>query len=96
MSAWYLFTAAGFYPIPGTTRYILGTPIFPQMQIRVQHGTLVILANGVSEKNIYVKGVRWNDTPLDKPEISHDEIAYGGTLVFDMSPVPETFGVTSP
>jgi predicted alpha-1,2-mannosidase len=95
MSAWYLFTAAGFYPIPGTTRYILGTPFFPRMEIKVQHGTLVIVANDVSEKNIYVKAVRWNDVPLDKPEISHNDLAYGGTLVFDMSPVPGTFGVTA-
>lgn len=95
MSAWYLFTAAGFYPIPGTKRYILGTPLFSRMEIQVQHGTLLVIANDVSEKNIYVKAVRWNDVPLDKPEISHDEIAYGGTLVFDMSPTPESFGVTS-
>lgn len=95
MSAWYLFTAAGFYPIPGTTRYILGTPLFPRMEIKVQQGTLTILANNVSAKNIYVNSVRWNDVPLDKPEISHDEIMQGGTLVFDMSPTPGSFGVSS-
>ena len=96
MSAWYLFTAAGFYPIPGTKRYILGTPLFPRMEIKVQQGTLLVIANNASEKNIYVKAVRWNDTPLDKPEISHDDIAKGGTLTFDMSPTPGSFGVTSP
>lgn len=96
MSAWYLFTAAGFYPIPGTKRYILGTPFFPRMEIKVQHGTLRVVANDVSEKNIFVKAVRWNDTPLDKLEISHDEIAQGGTLTFDMSPTPTSFGVVAP
>jgi putative alpha-1,2-mannosidase len=96
MSAWYLFTAAGIYPIPGTTRYILGTPFFPRMEIKVAQGTLVIIANGVSEKNIYVNAVRWNDESLDKPEIAHDEIVHGGTLVFEMSSKPGTFGVTSP
>lgn len=96
MSAWYLFTAAGIYPIPGTTRYILGTPYFPRMEIKVAQGTLVILANGVSATNIYVNAVRWNDQALDKPEISHDEIVHGGTLVFEMSSKPGSFGVTSP
>ena len=96
MSAWYLFTAAGFSPIPGTTRYILGSPFFPRMDIKVQSGTLTVLANNVSDENIYVKSVRWNDVPLDKPEISHDEIKHGGVLAFDMSPMPGSFGITSP
>ncbi len=96
MSAWYLFTSAGFYPIAGTTRYILGTPLFPRMHIAVKNGTLVIAAPNASAENIYVKSVTWNGVPLDKPEISHDEISQGGTLQFDMSPTPGSFGVTSP
>lgn len=96
MSAWYLFTAAGIYPIPGTTRYILGSPFFPRLEIQVQSGTLVVIANGASEKNIYVQSVRWNDELVTSGEISHDEISKGGTLTFEMGPNPSTFGVTSP
>ncbi len=95
MSAWYLFTTAGIYPIPGTNRYVLGTPFFPRMEIKVAQGTLVIMANGVSEKNIFVQSVRWNDESLDKPEISHDQISQGGTLVFEMGDKPGSFGVGS-
>lgn len=96
MSAWYLFTAAGIYPIPGTTRYILGSPMFPRMEIKVRYGTLTVIANGASEKNIYVQSVRWNDELVTSSEISHDEISKGGTLVFEMGPNPSSFGVTSP
>lgn len=96
MSAWYLFTSAGIYPIPGTTRYILGSPLFPRMEIAVAQGNLTIVANGASAKNIYVASVLWNNVPLDKPEISHDEIVKGGMLIFEMTDKPAEFGVTAP
>jgi len=96
MSAWYLFTAAGIYPIPGTTRYIFGSPFFPRMEIKVQYGMLTIIANHASEKNIYVQSIRWNDQLVTSGEISHDEIAKGGTLVFEMGAEPSSFGSTSP
>lgn len=95
MSAWYLFTAAGIYPIPGTTRYILGSPLFPRMEIKVARGILTIVANGASSQNIYVDSVRWNGVPLDKLEISHDAIVLGGTLEFEMVDKPGALGVTS-
>ncbi|HVK63899.1 MAG TPA: GH92 family glycosyl hydrolase [Polyangium sp.] len=96
LSCWYLFTAAGFYPIPGTDRYILGTPFFPRMEIAVKAGTIIVEAPAVSAENIYVQAVTWNGQALDKPEILHGDLAQGGTLRFEMGPAPGSFGVTKP
>lgn len=94
MSAWYLFTAAGFYPIPGTDRYIVGAPRFPRLEITLPGGTLVVEAPKASAENIYVQSVTWNGAPLTTPELRHGDIAGGGTLHFDMGPSPGAFGVT--
>ncbi len=96
LSCWYLFTAAGFYPIAGTDRYVIGTPFFPRLEIVVKGGTLVVEAPAVSAENIYVKSVTWNDVPLDKPEILHGDIMQGGALRFEMGSSPGEFGVTAP
>lgn len=96
LSSWYLFTAAGFYPIPGTDRYILGAPFFPRLEILVRGATLVVEAPAVSDENIYVQSVTWNGKTLDNPEILHGDLAQGGTLRFEMGPSPGPFGVTTP
>jgi putative alpha-1,2-mannosidase len=89
-----VFAAAGFYPIPGTDRYVIGAPLFPRMEIRVAGGTLVIEAAGASAENIYVEAVTWNGSPLDKPELRHGDIAQGGTLRFEMTNTPAAWGRT--
>ena len=96
LSCWYLFTAAGFYPIPGTERYIVGTPFFPRLEIAVSGGTLVVEAPNTSAENIYVQSVTWNGVALDKPELLHGDLMKGGTLHFEMGPSPGPFGVTTP
>jgi predicted alpha-1,2-mannosidase len=92
LSSWYVFAAAGFYPIPGTDRYVIGAPLFPRMEIRVAGGTLVIDAPAASAQNIYVEAVTWNGSPLDKPELGHGDIAQGGTLRFEMGKTPAAWG----
>ncbi|UQA57659.1 GH92 family glycosyl hydrolase [Polyangium aurulentum] len=94
LSSWYVFAAAGFYPIPGTDRYVIGAPLFPRMEIRVKGGTLVIEAPEASAENLYVQSVTWNEAPLDKPELRHGDIAQGGTLRFEMGPSPGAWGRT--
>ncbi len=86
MSAWYVFSALGFYPVcPGTTDYFLGTPTFRRARI----GRLTIEAPQVSSQNIYVQRVTWNDEPYTLPTISHDMLLQGGTLRFEMGPAPK-------
>ena len=90
MSAWYIFTAMGFYPVcPGTDEYVLGAPYMPYMKLTLDNGkTLEIKADGVSDTNRYVKEVRLNGKPYTKTYITHDDVLAGGVLEFVMSSKP--------
>ena len=90
MSAWYLFTAMGFYPVcPGTDQYVLGAPYVPYMKLTLDNGkTMEIKADGVSDTNRYVKSVLLNGKPYTKTYITHDDLMAGGTLEFVMSSKP--------
>ncbi len=85
MSAWYVFSALGFYPVcPGTPDYYIGAPSFRHAKI----GNLVIEAPLVSDENCYIESVTWNGKPYDLPTLSHEMITGGGTLHFHMSSQP--------
>ena len=90
MSAWYLFTAMGFYPVcPGTDQYVLGAPYVPYMKLTLDNGkTLEIKADGVSDTNRYVKSVLLNGKTYTKTYITHDDLMAGGELEFVMSSKP--------
>lgn len=90
MSAWYLFTAMGFYPVcPGTDQYVLGAPYLPYIKLSLPNGkTFEIKAPGVSDKKRYVKSVRLNGKPYSKMFLTHKDIIEGGTLEFVMSASP--------
>ena len=90
MSAWYLFSTLGFYPIaPGSLQYSLGSPAIRSAVIKLEHGKVfTVEAKNQSEKNVYVQRVELNGRRLDRTYITHDEIASGGTLVYYMSAKP--------
>ena len=90
MSAWYIFTAMGFYPVcPGSDQYVLGAPYVPSCKLSLPNGKqFFIKAPGVSDKNRYVKEVRLNGKPYDKLYITHQDIMAGGVLSFVMSSTP--------
>ncbi|HNQ14106.1 MAG TPA: GH92 family glycosyl hydrolase [Pyrinomonadaceae bacterium] len=87
MSAWYLFTALGFYPVaPGSGEYQLGSPAVSSAVIRLENGrTLRIEAVNQSDKNVYVDRVELNGKRVGRTFITYPEIAGGGTLKFFMS-----------
>ena len=92
MSAWYIFSAMGFYPVcPGSGEYILGAPYLPYMKINLENGrTLEIKAPKVSDRNRYVRSVSLNGTRLQPGEdgvlkLTIDQILAGGLLEFEMS-----------
>jgi predicted alpha-1,2-mannosidase len=89
-SAWYIFSAMGFYPVcPGTDQYVLGTPLFKKMTVRLENGmNLVINAPENNEKNLYLKSVRLNGVQHNSNWLSHTIIQQGGTLNFSMGDVP--------
>jgi hypothetical protein len=90
MSAWYLFSAAGFYPLRmGTPEYVIGAPYFPHMDIALENGKhIVIDAPAVSDTNRYVQGLRVNGKPWDKLTLPHALLAQGATLEFTVGPQP--------
>ncbi len=90
MSAWYIFTAMGFYPVcPGSDQYVIGAPYVPSCKLSLPNGkAFFIKALGVSDKNRYVKEVRLNGKPYDKLYITHKDIMNGGVLSFKMSSTP--------
>mgnify|MGYP000175797324 FL=1 len=90
MSAWYVFSAMGFYPVcPGTPYYIIGSPSFPRMSICLENGkTFTILAHNANEKNVYIQSARLNGKEYDKNYFTHQDIVQGGTLEFQMGPNP--------
>ncbi|MGL5980065.1 MAG: GH92 family glycosyl hydrolase [Phocaeicola sp.] len=90
MSAWYLFTAMGFYPVcPGTNEYVLGAPYLPYLKLNLANGkSFEIKAPGVSDKKRYVSSVRLNGKTYSKMYINYEDIMNGGTLEFVMSNTP--------
>jgi len=91
MSAWYILSTLGFYPVcPGTNNYIIGTPCIPKATISLPHGkTLLIRAEGFSDKNFYIQSVKLNERVLDSLFLEHSELVNGGELIFQMGPMPK-------
>ena len=90
MSAWYLFSAMGFYPVcPGTVYYALGSPSLPKVSISLENGgAFTIIADNASRDNIYIQSATLNGEPYDKTYITHGDITAGGTLRVVMGPAP--------
>ena len=90
MSAWYIFSAMGFYPVcPASGQYVFGAPYLPENVLHLQNGnTLVIKAPNVSDQNCYIQSVTFNGTPLHTAYITYEQIMAGGELVFTMGSKP--------
>lgn len=90
MSAWYVFSAMGFYPVdPVSGLYEIGTPMFPRMQLHLAGGkTFTVVARNVSRENIYIRSVKLNGAPYAKCYITHQQIMDGATLELEMGSEP--------
>ena len=90
MSAWYIFSALGFYPVtPGSNRYSLGSPLVKKATLNLENGkTLVISTKNQSKENVFVKSLTINGKTIDRNYILHDELMNGGEFVFTMSNQP--------
>jgi len=90
MSAWYLFSSLGFYPVaPGSEFYVLGSPLVKSATLSLPNGKqLRIVAKNQSRKNCYVKSIRFNGQAFSGFEISHQLLLQGGLLEFEMSSRP--------
>jgi predicted alpha-1,2-mannosidase len=93
MSAWYIFSVLGFYPVcPGSTQYALGSPCMQEALISLPgHKKLTVTALNYSPENRYVAGVSFNGKSLKHPFIDHLELVEGGKLVFIMASKPSRY-----
>lgn len=91
MSAWYIFSAMGFYPVnPAAMQYEIGTPLFTETKLHLANGkTFTVKAPAVSKENIYISSVKLNGKPLETSYITHDQIMEGSTLEFEMTSTPQ-------
>ena len=88
LSAWYVFSALGLYPMAGSDKYQLGAPLFEKAEIKMNGKPLQILTENHAENHHYVDKVTLNGKLLDRRWIRHHEINNGGTLLFSMSAHP--------
>jgi predicted alpha-1,2-mannosidase len=98
MSAWYLFSTLGFYPVcPTCDYYVIGSPGVTRAAMHLSNGkTWTVMANNLSDKNIYVQAVTVNGSPLDSPFLPYAAVSAGGALTFTMGPSPSTTWGTHP
>ena len=89
-SAWYVFSALGFYPVcPGTDEYVLGSPLFKSVTLNLENGKKVtIKAGNNSKENRYVNGMTVNGQPYTKNYLTHDALLKGATINYLMAPNP--------
>ncbi|MCE8598714.1 GH92 family glycosyl hydrolase [Bacteroides fragilis] len=89
-SAWYVFSALGFYPVcPGTDEYVLGAPLFKKATLHFENGNnLVIDAPDNSKENLYIESLRMNGKESSRSYLKHDDLLKGGILEFKMGSQP--------
>lgn len=89
-SAWYIFSALGFYPVtPATDQYVLGAPLFKNAKIHLENGkTIEIKADKNSVENRYINSVKFNGRKYSKNWLSHKELMKGANLKFEMTSLP--------
>jgi len=87
MSAWYIFSAMGFYPVdPVSGEYLIGAPQVHEMKLHLPNGKVFTMkALNLSDSCKYVRSVKLNGKPLGTFKITYDEIKSGGELEFEMS-----------
>ncbi|MGY5849857.1 GH92 family glycosyl hydrolase [Salegentibacter sp. F14] len=90
MSAWYVFSSLGLYPFnPAAAQYEITSPLFEETTINLGKGKQFrIVANNVSEENIYIQSATLNGEKLNRTTISHKELLAGGELIFEMDSEP--------
>jgi len=90
MSAWYVMSAMGFYPVtPGTDYYVMGSPIFDKVSLNLENGKkCTIEAKNNSAENKYIQSASLNGEPLLQSFIFHESIMEGGHFMFEMGPEP--------
>jgi len=86
-----VLAAAGLYPLPGSDAWIIGSPLFPRLELKLPHGIFTIEAQNVSVENIYVQSAKLNGAPLLRAQLTQADLIDGGKLLLVMGPSPSTW-----
>ena len=94
MSAWYIFSSLGFYPVtPSSNQYIIGSPLFQKATVNLENGkNFTVQANNISTENKYIESVQLNGKEYEYSYLNHQDIINGGSLVFEMTNKPSSWG----
>ena len=97
-SAWYVFSALGFYPVcPGTDEYVLGAPLFKKATLHLENGNnLVIDAPDNNNDNMYIESLLFDGTNYTKNYLKHEDILKGGVIKCNMGSQPNLQRGTQP
>lgn len=97
-SAWYVFSALGFYPVcPASDQYVIGTPLFGKVTLTLENGNKVVLrAAGVDSDNRYIDAVRLNGKKYTRNWFSYSDLMQGATIEYKMSSQPNKSRGTNP
>jgi predicted alpha-1,2-mannosidase len=89
-SAWYVFSALGFYPVcPGTDQYVIGAPLFKKATLKLENGkTVTIKAPANSDANRYVNAIKVNGKPYSKKYFGYKQLQTGAYIEFEMQNKP--------
>lgn len=96
-SAWYVFSAMGFYPVtPATDQYVVGAPLFKKVTVNLDNGKQIVINAGAnSADNKYINALKYNGKAYGKNWLSHSDLVKGATLDFDMTAAPNKTRGTS-
>ncbi len=91
-SAWYIFSALGFYPVcPGTDEYIIGTPLFKSAKLHLENGKIVCIeSDNNSPDNCYIKSMKVNGKSYSRNYIKHGQLLQGANILFRMDSEPNS------
>ncbi len=98
LSSWYVLSAMGIYPVtPGSTQYVIGSPIFDEVTLDLGEGkSFRFITKNNSSNNVYIQSATLNGEPFNRSWIDHSEIMKGGTLEFEMGPEPNKVWANNP
>ena len=96
-SAWYVFSAMGFYPVcPASGEFAVGTPLFKHVKVNMPSGkSFIVNAPENSNENFYIGSMKVNGREQDRTFLTYDELAAGASVDFAMTPVPDKSRATS-
>jgi putative alpha-1,2-mannosidase len=98
MSAWFVFSALGFYPVcPGDPTYIIGSPLFARATLNLASGKMfTVNARNNGSQHPYIRKAALNGGPFNRTFLTHEELVKGGEVVFEMASAPDYKWATSP